>query len=76
MPLRSFHPRRHLIAAAILALAAPAAWAQPAAPAAATAARSFDIAAQPLDAALSDLARQAGMQMLAAPALLQGRTAP
>lgn len=77
MPLPSFHPRHHLIAAAILALAAPAAWAQPAAATpAATAARSFDISAQPLDAALSELARQAGVQLLAPADLVQGRTAP
>ncbi len=60
-----FHrTRHHLIAAAILALAG----------AAATEA-DFDIPAQPLDAALAQLARQAGLQLLAPPALVQGRPA-
>ncbi|MBS7779933.1 TonB-dependent siderophore receptor [Acidovorax sp. CCYZU-2555] len=72
----SLQARHHLIAAAILALAAPAVWAQPAVAApAATATRSFDIAAQPLDAALSELARQAGLQLLAPAELVQGRNA-
>ncbi|MBN9340032.1 MAG: hypothetical protein J0H52_08150, partial [Comamonadaceae bacterium] len=62
--MTSLH-RRHLIAAAaVLALAG----------AAATAA-DFDIPAQPLDAALAQLARQAGLQLLAPPALVQGRPA-
>lgn len=38
--------------------------------------RSFDIPAQALDASLSQLARQAGVQLLVAPELLAGRTAP
>ncbi|MEG1768242.1 MAG: TonB-dependent siderophore receptor, partial [Comamonas sp.] len=72
----SLQARHHLIAAAILALAAPAVWAQPAVAApAATATRTFDIAAQPLDAALSELARQAGLQLLAPAELVQGRNA-
>lgn len=61
--MTSLH-RRHLIAATVLALAG----------AAATAA-DFDIPAQPLDAALAQLARQAGLQLLAPPALVQGRPA-
>ncbi len=61
--MTSLH-RNHLIAAAVLALAG----------AAATAA-DFDIPAQPLDAALAQLARQAGLQLLAPPALVQGRPA-
>ena len=56
--------RRQLIGASTLALAC-AAWAQTV---------TFDIPAQPLDAALSQLARQAGLQLLAPPALLQGRS--
>lgn len=77
MPLHSLSVRHHLIAAAILTLAAPAAWTQPTvAPPFAKAAQPFDIAAQPLDTALTELARQAGLQLLAPAALVQGRTAP
>ncbi|MFT3813037.1 MAG: TonB-dependent receptor [Acidovorax sp.] len=62
----AFHrTRHHLVAAAVLALAGSA-WAQT---------PSFDIPAQPLDAALAQLARQAGLQLLAPPALVQGRPA-
>ena len=61
--------RRHLIAAALLlATQAPqTALAQSAGPA-----TSFSIPAQPLDLALNQFARQAGLQLLAPPALLQG----
>jgi iron complex outermembrane receptor protein len=67
--------QRHLIAAAVLFLVAQAsqtAWAQNATPPAAGAAIAFSIPAQPLDQALDQLARQAGLQLLAAPGLLQG----
>lgn len=73
--------RRHLVAAAALSLVAQAgtgAWAQnsPAAvdaqAMAGAAVVAFSIPAQPLDQALNQFARQAGLQLLAAPALLQG----
>lgn len=67
--------RRHLIAAAVLCLVTQASqttWAQSATPPAAGAAIAFSIPAQPLDQALNQLARQAGVQLLAAPGLLQG----
>ncbi|WP_448678049.1 TonB-dependent siderophore receptor [Delftia acidovorans] len=71
--------RHHAVAAGIALLAlqlSPAALAQ-AAPATATAASTdFHIPAQPLDQALAQLARQAGLQLLAAPELVQGRRAP
>jgi iron complex outermembrane receptor protein len=46
------------------------------APQATSAALPLAIAAQPLGAALNELARQAGLQLLFAPALVAGRTAP
>ena len=67
----------HAVAAAIALLAvqlSPAALAQ-AAPVTA-ASTDFHIPAQPLDQALAQLARQAGLQLLAAPELVQGRRAP
>lgn len=71
--------RHHAVAAGIALLAvqlSPAALAQ-AAPAPATAASTdFHIPAQPLDQALAQLARQAGLQLLATPELVQGRRAP
>ncbi|MGJ7541359.1 TonB-dependent siderophore receptor [Variovorax sp. LT1R16] len=86
MPSRTTLPRgasRHLIAAAVLACIAQAgqsAMAQDtatprssqAASAASGAVIGFAIPAQPLDQALNQLARQAGLQLLAPPALLNG----
>jgi len=56
-----FPCKRHLIAIAIAALAGAAS------------AADFDISAQPLDSALSQLARQAGLQLMTSPGLVQGR---
>jgi iron complex outermembrane receptor protein len=66
--------RAAVLAAALLAGASAAAQAQPAAaPAAAVA---FDLPAQPLGAALNELARQAGLQMSYPAAQVAGRSAP
>lgn len=67
----------HFIAAAVLALPAAQVAAQAAVPAVPVAAVvNVDVPAQPLDTALNLLARQAGVQLLAPPALVLGRTAP
>lgn len=62
--------RSSTLAVAALSLAVPAAFAQVGSSAAAFA--DFDIPAQALDQALSAFARQAGLQLLAAPELLRG----
>ncbi len=62
VPTAMSHPcKRHLMALAMAALAGAAS------------AADFDISAQPLDSALAQLARQAGLQLMAPPALVQGR---
>ncbi len=71
--------RHHAVAAGIALLAlqlSPAALAQAASAPATAASTDFHIPAQPLDQALAQLARQAGLQLLAAPELVQGRRAP
>jgi iron complex outermembrane receptor protein len=84
MPAAADHPSRlhagavsarRLIAVAVMALAAQQGQAQTgAAPAASQRAGiAFAIPAQPLDQALGQLARQARLQLMAAPALLQGQ---
>ena len=55
---------------------APAATPAPAPNVAATAALPVQIAAQPLAQALNDLARQARLELVVQPALVQGRQAP
>lgn len=84
MPSRRFPPRSRRVTAlaglALLATALPPAGAQPtAAPASAAQPAgevAFSVPAQPLDQALNQLARQAGLQLLAPPALVQGVQAP
>lgn len=68
----------HAVAIAVLALTSTVcqvalAQANAAPTASSTEATDFFITAQPLDQALNQLARQAGLQLLAPPALLQGR---
>lgn len=60
------------LAAALALTQAPAARAQPADPAGMV----YELPAQPLDAALSQLARRAGLQLLANNELVKGRQAP
>nr|WP_315846213.1 TonB-dependent siderophore receptor [uncultured Achromobacter sp.] len=78
MPYPRLHPAPFAlsVALAISALAAPAAYAQPAP--AMPAATTFDISlpAQPLGAALNELARQAALQLMVHPDLVNGKTAP
>ncbi|KAF1021472.1 MAG: Ferrichrome receptor FcuA [Paracidovorax wautersii] len=63
-----------LVLAWALAFGAPLAHAQPAA--SPTAAQAVDIAAQPLGAALNELARQTGLELAVQPQAVAGRTAP
>jgi iron complex outermembrane receptor protein len=79
MPDRSFAPHpparlRLLAAAALVAMASAPVHAQPApVSTAAPAPIAFQIPAQALDSALAQLARTAQLQLMASPALLQGR---
>lgn len=70
-----FHPAPLAVAASVL-LASFAAQAQTSAPAAVLAPVEFRIAAQPLSQALDALARQARLELMVQPALVEGRTAP
>lgn len=70
------HPHRRAAKLRPLALALTLALAAPASVLAEGAAIDIRIAAQPLGPALNELARQAKLQLLVAPALVAGKTAP
>ena len=78
MPHLRFHPAPLALAVtlAIIALGTSAVHAQPAAASPAGATFNISLAAQPLGAALNELARQAKLQLMVHPELVAGKSAP